>query len=226
MAAHARRAVAPQWPAQVRCWKRLLAAVCALKPNAAGSTIRSFVISNSVHAVAIMCAARAVDSPGRERSRLGATDQNNRQRGGNGEEAVRHRHSVSTTTARSTWPSSTPATRSPRSRGARRWSCSSVRPRPPALNLFDAGMGDGTVLSRIMRYAHSRASHGADGGRGQGDQPRGRATGPGQDARPLQRASGHGAGDHQPQLHRCATTDAARYAAGRGAQLAGSEAQG
>jgi SAM-dependent methyltransferase len=30
-----------------------------------------------------------------------------------------------------------------------------VRPRPPALNIFDAGMGDGSVLSRLMRYAHS-----------------------------------------------------------------------
>ncbi len=30
-----------------------------------------------------------------------------------------------------------------------------VRPSPPALNIFDAGMGDGTVLSRLMRYAHS-----------------------------------------------------------------------
>src|SRR6185369_14028765 len=30
-----------------------------------------------------------------------------------------------------------------------------VRPMPPALNIFDAGMGDGTVLSRLMRYAHS-----------------------------------------------------------------------
>ena len=30
-----------------------------------------------------------------------------------------------------------------------------VRPTPPALNIFDAGMGDGTVLSRLMRYAHS-----------------------------------------------------------------------
>jgi hypothetical protein len=29
-----------------------------------------------------------------------------------------------------------------------------VRPTPPALNIFDAGMGDGTVLSRLMRYAH------------------------------------------------------------------------
>jgi hypothetical protein len=30
-----------------------------------------------------------------------------------------------------------------------------VRPTPPALNIFDAGMGDGTVLSRIMRHAHA-----------------------------------------------------------------------
>jgi len=30
-----------------------------------------------------------------------------------------------------------------------------VRPTPPALNIFDAGMGDGTVLSRLMRHAHS-----------------------------------------------------------------------
>jgi hypothetical protein len=30
-----------------------------------------------------------------------------------------------------------------------------LRPKPPSLNLFDAGMGDGTVLSRILRYAHS-----------------------------------------------------------------------
>src|SRR5262245_26853945 len=30
------------------------------------------------------------------------------------------------------------------------------RPRPPALRLFDAGMGDGTVLTRVMRGMHSR----------------------------------------------------------------------
>ena len=29
-----------------------------------------------------------------------------------------------------------------------------IRPQPPALRIFDAGMGDGTVLSRIMRNAH------------------------------------------------------------------------
>ena len=29
-----------------------------------------------------------------------------------------------------------------------------LRPTPPAIRIFDAGMGDGTVLSRLMRNAH------------------------------------------------------------------------
>ena len=29
-----------------------------------------------------------------------------------------------------------------------------LRPKPPALNLFDAGMGDGTVLTRVLRGLH------------------------------------------------------------------------
>src|SRR5579862_1999634 len=29
-----------------------------------------------------------------------------------------------------------------------------IQPQPPALRLFDAGMGDATVLSRVMRSAH------------------------------------------------------------------------
>ena len=33
-----------------------------------------------------------------------------------------------------------------------------LRPRPPALRLFDAGVGDGTVLTRVMRAMHSRFS--------------------------------------------------------------------
>ncbi len=32
----------------------------------------------------------------------------------------------------------------------------SLRPVPPALRVFDAGMGDGTVLTRVMRYLHHR----------------------------------------------------------------------
>jgi hypothetical protein len=31
-----------------------------------------------------------------------------------------------------------------------------VRPRPPALRVFDAGVGDGTVLTRVMRSMHDR----------------------------------------------------------------------
>ena len=33
---------------------------------------------------------------------------------------------------------------------------SSIHPRPPAVRLFDAGVGDGTVLSRVMRAMHKR----------------------------------------------------------------------
>jgi hypothetical protein len=31
-----------------------------------------------------------------------------------------------------------------------------LHPRPPAVRLFDAGVGDGTVLTRVMRAMHSR----------------------------------------------------------------------
>ena len=31
-----------------------------------------------------------------------------------------------------------------------------LHPQPPALRIFDAGMGDGTVLTRVMRHMHSR----------------------------------------------------------------------
>jgi hypothetical protein len=33
-----------------------------------------------------------------------------------------------------------------------------IRPRPPAVRVFDAGVGDGTVLTRVMRAMHSRFS--------------------------------------------------------------------
>src|SRR5689334_1629943 len=32
----------------------------------------------------------------------------------------------------------------------------SIHPRPPAVRVFDAGVGDGTVLSRVMRNMHDR----------------------------------------------------------------------
>jgi hypothetical protein len=36
---------------------------------------------------------------------------------------------------------------------------SHLEPRPPALRVFDAGMGDGTVLARVMRGMHHRFEH-------------------------------------------------------------------
>jgi hypothetical protein len=34
-----------------------------------------------------------------------------------------------------------------------------VHPRPPAMRIFDAGVGDGTVLTRVMRAMHDRFPH-------------------------------------------------------------------
>src|ERR1700674_2253298 len=34
-----------------------------------------------------------------------------------------------------------------------------IHPRPPAVRIFDAGVGDGTVLTRVMRSAHARFLH-------------------------------------------------------------------
>src|SRR5258707_9994442 len=34
-----------------------------------------------------------------------------------------------------------------------------IHPRPPALRVFDAGVGDGTVLARVMRSMHGRFPH-------------------------------------------------------------------
>src|SRR5579875_3091377 len=31
-----------------------------------------------------------------------------------------------------------------------------IHPRPPAVRVFDAGIGDGTVLTRVMRNMHDR----------------------------------------------------------------------
>ena len=35
-----------------------------------------------------------------------------------------------------------------------------IHPRPPSVRLFDAGMGDGTVLARVMREMHRRFTTG------------------------------------------------------------------
>ena len=34
-----------------------------------------------------------------------------------------------------------------------------IHPRPPALRVFDAGCGDGTVLARVLRAMHHRYPH-------------------------------------------------------------------
>lgn len=36
---------------------------------------------------------------------------------------------------------------------------SSIHPRPPAVRIFDAGIGDGTVLTRVLRSMHGRFPH-------------------------------------------------------------------
>jgi|TARA_B100002003_G_C13850158_1_gene416746 hypothetical protein len=41
-----------------------------------------------------------------------------------------------------------------------------LAPRPPALHVFDAGMGEATVLTRVMRCIHYLFSHGASSCRG------------------------------------------------------------
>ena len=59
-----------------------------------------------------------------------------------------------------------------------------VAPAPPALRIFDAGMGDGRC-SRASCAALHRHFPTCRCSRSQGNQPRGRAPGPGQDARAL-----------------------------------------
>ena len=60
----------------------------------------------------------------------------------------------------------------------------SIHPRPPALRVFDAGVGDGTVLARVMRVDARPLSPYAVLHRRQGAQPGGRPADAGQGARP------------------------------------------
>ena len=75
-----------------------------------------------------------------------------------------------------------------------------IHPRPPAVRVFDAGVGDGTVLARVMRSMHDRFPDHAVLYRRQGDQPRRHPPHAAQDGRPLRRASLDGAGAHQSRL--------------------------
>ena len=63
--------------------------------------------------------------------------------------------SASSTTARNTCCSSPPAARSGWSPNGHHGT-GNIRPRPPAVRIFDAGVGDGTVLARVMRSMHRR----------------------------------------------------------------------
>ena len=49
--------------------------------------------------------------------------------------------------------------REARGRGAGGAGAFRIHPRPPALRVFDAGCGDGTVLARVMRSMHTRFPH-------------------------------------------------------------------
>ena len=99
-----------------------------------------------------------------------------------------------------------------------------LQPSPPALRIFDAGVGDGTVLSRVMRALHARFPDHAALCRGQGNQLRRRAADAGEDGGPPVRASGHRAGHHQSLLCRGAVADAALGDLGAGPDLEGRRA--
>ena len=68
----------------------------------------------------------------------------------------RRRISASTTTGRNTCSSSPPAARSGRSPTGWRWNWPTSTRVRRACGIFDAGIGDGTVLTRVMRATHSR----------------------------------------------------------------------
>ncbi len=85
-----------------------------------------------------------------------------------------------------------------------------LKPKPPALRMFDAGMGDATVLTRLMGSVHREFPTVPLVGRRQGNQPGGRAARARENARPLPRAPAHGVRRHQPELHGSAPASCAR----------------
>ena len=87
-----------------------------------------------------------------------------------------------------------------------------LRPKPPALRVFDGGVGDGTILARVMRDLHRsfptvRSSSSPRRSAG------GRAPFAGEGAGPVRRASRDGDGLHQPALCRRASLTPSRPAA-------------
>ena len=62
-----------------------------------------------------------------------------------------------------------------RGRDAHRTRAHATLPTPPALRVFDAGTGNGVVLSHVLRDLHRRSAFGAIRGRRQGDQHGGHA---------------------------------------------------
>ncbi len=84
-----------------------------------------------------------------------------------------------------------------------------LQPAPPALRIFDAGVGDGTVLSRVMRAVHARFPAMPLYVVAQGDLLRRRPPDAGEDGGPPVRASRHRAGRDQSLLRRGAVADAA-----------------
>ena len=68
----------------------------------------------------------------------------------------RRRVSGFSTIGKNTCCSSRPAARRPTSRSRISLELGNLQPTPPALRIFDAGVGDGTVLSRVMRAVHAR----------------------------------------------------------------------
>ena len=77
-----------------------------------------------------------------------------------------------------------------------------IHPRPPALRLFDAGVGDGTVLTRVMRSMHDRFPHTPFYVVGKEISLEDVRLTHAEDVGPLHGASGDRAGADQPRLRR------------------------
>ena len=143
-------------------------------------------------------------SSARAEPRLHAIRRRSRRHGTAQAAATRSAISASSTTGRNICCSSTPAARSGMVANRVAQELAHLHPRPPAVRVFDAGVGDGTRAdARHARDARPLSAH-AVLRRRQGDQPRGRAADAAKDGRPLLRASGDGARAHQPALRRCA----------------------